>query len=349
VLVRARTEDGTRFLRRRPGRQLEPISLDVGSELPEQRIIGAGIRGDDSVVFSAQLVTGEYAILTTDGTSVDLLALGSDPRLPGGPFGYMTLPFVIGDRIVIRGSRIEDSEDRTVLYTETGGFVSFFADGVERSIDDVTPGGRAVVEPLGEFTQFLSSPDGSLSLLTDYRDLGAARALAVNDRDNVLFITNITALGARRSSLSLAGPAPSARCPGAPATNTPAPTATPSSTQTPAPTATPTPVPTDGPTRTRTVEATRTAPLTQTPAPTATAVIASPTLANSPTFGDGCQVVSPRGTTAWPLLLPILAVLGRALRRRRTRARKSVRRLPAATAVAASRLCRGVSCLARHG
>jgi hypothetical protein len=314
-----------RFVRRQPGGGLETILFDLGPDLPIQRNISAGILDDDTVIVAVDVGDGEYAILTSDGTSPRLLATGSDPLLPGGPFGFMTLLSVVGERAVILAETADNSAQRTLSYTEAAGFVPFFADQVDRNLRVATAGGRALVEQIrdGELTQFLFSPDGSGSLLTEYRGMGEPRAVGINDRDNVLFLIDGTQLGTR-PHLSLAGPTPSARCPRlAPATETPSatqtptPMETPTSTQTLAPTGTAQSTETAAPTQT--AEPTETVPSTQTATHTATAVSASPTAADSLEFNDGCEVVPPRRATGWALLPPVFLVLVRGLARFRNR------------------------------
>jgi hypothetical protein len=272
-------------------------------------------------VVSVELDTGEYAILTADGMSTQVLATASDPRQPGGPFDVLTLPFVVGDRIVILGTTIDGAEE-TILYTDAAGFAPFFADEVDRRVEDATAGGRALVEQFGErvLAQFLMSPDGSLSQIVEYRSLADPRAVAINDRDNVLFITEGTVLGTRRHSLSITGPAPSGGCPRAPTPETPQPTPTSSPTETPTPTSTPTHplVPSSTPTPTHATPV-RTEPPTQPTVPSATVAPSSPTAVAHPLeFSDGCQTVPPRRTQAWVLMLPVFAVLVRGLGRRRS-------------------------------
>jgi hypothetical protein len=324
VLVRADTDRGERLLRRRADGALESIDLNMNPELPIQRVIATRLMDDDTVLGTVQLATDENAIVTSDGTSVRLLVTASDPRLPDGPFDFLGVMSVSGDRIVIRASTNDDFV-KTLLYSDALGFLPFFADEIERETQQVTVGGRALVEDVvdGQSRQFFLAPDGSLTLLAT-RALGDRTAIAINDRDNVLFRANATLLQTRRDALLLSGPDPSARCPRAPATETPEPTATSSPTETPRPTETATSVETSTPTRTpapsgtRTSTKTHTAPPTQTPLQTATVVSASPTAVDPPTFSDGCQVMS-SGTPAWGMLLPVFALLAAGPGRQRIR------------------------------
>jgi hypothetical protein len=333
VLVRADTDRGERLLRRRADGALESIFLNTNPELPIQRVIATRLMDDDTVFGTVQLATDENAIVTSDGTSVRLLAAASDPRLPDGPFDSLGLLSVGGDRIVIRASTNDDFV-KTLLYSDTLGFLPFFADGIEREALQATVGGRALVEDVvdGQTRQFLLAPDGSLTLLAT-RGLGGRTVIAINDRDNVLFRAEATLLQTSRDALLLSGPVPSARCPRVPVTETetPEPTATPSRTETSRPTETATSVETATPTRTPTPSGTapptqtHAAASTQTPLPTSTVVGASPTAVESPVFSDGCQVAS-AGAPGWVMFLPIFALLAAQVLRGGFRPSKSQRR-----------------------
>jgi hypothetical protein len=166
VLVRADTDRGERLLRRRREGELETIFLNLNPDLSVRRAIDTRIMDYDTVVGTVQPATDEYAIVTSDGTSVSLFAVASDPRLPDGAFDFLGVLSVGGERIVIRASTNDDFV-RTFSYSDGLGFVSFFADGIERQTPQVTVGGRALFQDVvdGQTAQFFLAPDGSLTLL----------------------------------------------------------------------------------------------------------------------------------------------------------------------------------------
>jgi hypothetical protein len=251
VLVRARTTAGSQLLRRKPGGALETITLDLGPERP-LRIANAGVAGDDSVVATVGVATAdpgveEYAIVRNDGAHTELVAINTDSTLPGGPFLDIELIAVAGDRILIRTYRLNGTH-QTLEYTPRGGFTNLFPDRVARTVVDATAGGYDLVEETadGVHRRLLRSPNGELDLLTTYMSFGDPFAQAINDRGNVLVVTDSSALTTQPVSVVLAGPQTIAQCL-PPPTAPPPPTRTPSASRTSTPTITPPPTSTPTP------------------------------------------------------------------------------------------------------